>query len=146
MHYVFKKRIHEALHLGKIEGRLSVTIFTLEGISKPGQKNLLGGYKPKIAFTEEGLPNGSIHIGCSIGPDQTARPGNNGYLILIRSRNSVNYIPPSGARFHPLMVCLKGAETVHQLLLRRLQAVEGAVVEILFPQLIPEMLLRVEFG
>lgn len=51
MHHVFK-RIHEALRFGTIEGRLSETIFTLEGIAKAERKTLLGSYRPNIDFAE----------------------------------------------------------------------------------------------
>lgn len=79
MHASFQK-IHDALSRGDIEGRISETIFTLEGIARANRKNLLGGYKPKIAITEEVLQDGQIHIGLSIGPDAAAHPGNNPYL------------------------------------------------------------------
>jgi hypothetical protein len=81
MHASFKK-IHAALQSGQIEGRLSETVFTLEGIAKADRKNLLGGYKPKIDITEDVRPDGSIHLGFSIGPDLAAHPGNNSYLSL----------------------------------------------------------------
>lgn len=79
MHASFTK-IHGALHSGQIEGRLSETVFTLEGIARADRKNLLSSYKPKIGITEEVLPGGRIHLGFSIGPDLTAHSGNNSYL------------------------------------------------------------------
>jgi hypothetical protein len=79
MHASFKK-IHGALHSGQIEGRLSETVFTLEGIARADRKNLLSSYKPKIGVTEKVLPDGTIHLGFSIGPDLAAHPGNNSYL------------------------------------------------------------------
>lgn len=79
MHASFTK-INGALRSGQIEGRVSETVFTLEGIARADRKNLLSGYKPKIGITEEVLPDGTIHFGFSIGPDLTAHPGNNSYL------------------------------------------------------------------
>lgn len=79
MHSAFKK-INEALRLGQIEGRLSETVFTLEGIARADRKNLLSGYKPRIDIIPEVLPNGSIHLRFSIGPDRSAHPGNNSFL------------------------------------------------------------------
>ena len=79
IHASFQK-IHDALRNGEIEGRISETIFTLEGIARADRKNLIGGYKPKIAVTEEVLPDGQIRIGFSIGPDTNVHPGNNPYL------------------------------------------------------------------
>jgi hypothetical protein len=79
MHGSFKK-IHEALRNGQIEGRISETIFTLEGIARADRKNLLGGYKSEIKVVEEVLPDGQIHVGLSIGPDLAAHPGNNSFL------------------------------------------------------------------
>lgn len=79
MHASFTK-IHRALCGVQIEGRLSETVFTLEGIARADRKNMLSAYKPKIGITEEVLPDGRIHLGLSIGPDLTAHPGNNSYL------------------------------------------------------------------
>ncbi len=73
-------QINSALRSGKIEGRLSETVFTLEGIARSDRKNLLGGYKPKINVAAEELSDGLIRISCSIGPDHSAHPGNNSYL------------------------------------------------------------------
>lgn len=73
-------RINKALRSGQIEGRLSETVFTLEGIPRADRKMLLSAYKPKIEIIEEVMPDGTIHLGVSIGPDQTAHPGNNSFL------------------------------------------------------------------
>lgn len=80
MHLAFTK-INEALRLGRIEGRLSETIFTLEGIARLDRKSLLGSYKPRVNVSaEEVLSDGSMRIGLNIGPDRSAHPGNNSYL------------------------------------------------------------------
>jgi hypothetical protein len=73
-------RIHAALKNGQIEGRLSETVFTLEGISRSDRKKILSGYKPKIEINPDVLPDGTIHLSCSIGPDMSAHPGNNSFL------------------------------------------------------------------
>jgi hypothetical protein len=74
------EKIHSALQNGEIEGRLSETVFTLEGIARADRKNLLSSYKPKIDITENVHPDGKIQLGFSIGPDLAAHPGNNSFL------------------------------------------------------------------
>lgn len=76
------KKIHAALQNGEIEGRLSETVFTLEGIARADRKKLLGGYKPKIGMTQDVRQDGTIELGFSISPDLTAHPGNNNHLNL----------------------------------------------------------------
>lgn len=78
--YASFRKIYNALRGGEIEGRISETIFTLEGIARADRKNLLGSYKPKVAVTEEVFPDGQIHIGFSIGPCMATHPGNNPLL------------------------------------------------------------------
>lgn len=78
--YASFMRINGALRDGQIEGRLSETVFTLEGIARADRKNRLIAYKPKIGFTEEVLPDGTINIIFTMGSDPDAHPGNNTYL------------------------------------------------------------------
>lgn len=79
MHSSFVK-INNALASGQIKGRLSETVFTLEGIRRADRKNFIGSYKPKPTVTEEVLADGTIKLGFSLGPDKTAHPGNNSFL------------------------------------------------------------------
>lgn len=79
MHASFTK-IHGALRSGQIEGRLSETVLTLEGIARADRKNLLSTYESKTDITDKVLPDGRLHLRFSIGPDLTAHPGNNSYL------------------------------------------------------------------
>lgn len=79
MHSAFVK-INSALGSGKIEGRLSETVFTLEGITRSDRKKLLGSYKPKINIAEEVMPDGLSRIRLSIDSDPSVHPGNNQYL------------------------------------------------------------------
>lgn len=74
------KKIHDALRNGQIEGRISESIFTLEGIARKDRKKILVSYKPKIGRTEEVLPDVRINLGFRIGPDSAAHPGNNSFL------------------------------------------------------------------
>lgn len=72
--------IHDTLRAGKIEGRLSETVFTLEGIARADRKQFLANYQAAIGFTEGANPDGTLTLGISIGPDRSAHPGNNPYL------------------------------------------------------------------
>jgi len=73
-------RINQAIRDGEIGGRLSETVFTLEAITRVGRRAFFSGYKPKISFRESVLPDGTIQVDFSIGPDTAAHPGNNPYL------------------------------------------------------------------
>jgi hypothetical protein len=72
--------INAALNTKKIQGVLCETVFTLEGIARANRKNFLVTYRPKAKITEEELPDGTIKIGFSLGPDKVAHPGNNSFL------------------------------------------------------------------
>jgi len=104
MHASFQK-VHDALCNGDIEGRISETIFTLEGLARADRKNLLGSYNPKITVTEEELPDGQIRIGFSMGPDASAHPGNNPYLS--------SHLTDALALGFKLMHCYRVAEFVN---------------------------------
>lgn len=73
-------RINAALKSGMIRGVLCETVFTLEGIARADRKNFFVSYRPKAKVTEEELPDGTIKLGFSLGPDNSAHPGNNSYL------------------------------------------------------------------
>jgi len=79
MYSAFKK-INEALRVDQVEGRLSETIFTLEGIVRSDRKAFIGGYEPDIKIVEEQMPDGRLSVNFSIGPDRFAHPGSNTYL------------------------------------------------------------------
>ncbi len=72
--------INAALNTKKIQGVLCETVFTLEGISRVNRKNFLVTYRPKAKIKEEELPDGTIKIGFSLGPEKSAHPGNNPFL------------------------------------------------------------------
>jgi hypothetical protein len=44
------------------------------------------------------------------------------------------------------MVGFESTETDHQLVLQRFKALEGPIMEVFFPQLIPDVLLGIELG
>ncbi len=79
MHRSFTK-IHAALRNRQIDGRISETVFTLEGIVRADRRKLLASYKPKISAMEEMLPDGGVRLSLSIGSDPAAHPGNNSFL------------------------------------------------------------------
>lgn len=72
--------IHSALKTSRLQGVLCETVFTLEGIARADRKNFLMAYRPKVKSTEEELPDGTIKLGLSLGPEVSAHPGNNSYL------------------------------------------------------------------
>lgn len=67
-------------------------------------------------------------------------------VILIRNRNSINNPVPSGNAFDPFWNVFHIAQCVDEMVFQRVDAVEYTVVKILLAQLIPEMLLWVQFG
>ncbi|WPG39210.1 hypothetical protein [Variovorax sp. EBFNA2] len=78
--YAALVKINAALKSGAIVGVLCETVFTLEGIARADRKNFLVAYRPKVKITEEELPDGTIKLGLSLGPERSAHPGNNSYL------------------------------------------------------------------
>ena len=52
-------------------------------------------------------------------------------LILICSRNSINNPIPSGNTFDPFVLQFEGSERVDQVILQRIERIEGFVVEAL---------------
>lgn len=74
------RKIRNSMKSGDIIGRLSETVFTLEGIQRAKRKAALGGYRPKINIDEDTGPDGQIKLTLRIMPDRKAHPGNNPFL------------------------------------------------------------------
>ena len=73
-------KINSALTAGKISAFVSETIFTLEAIKKTARQQILATQKSKCSCTESQLPDGTIKLSFTIGPDAGSHPGNNHYL------------------------------------------------------------------
>ena len=67
--------IREAIISSKIVALLSETIFTIEQIKRTDRASFISSYKPNIDFDEKVNPDGSIALGFSIRPNQSAHPG-----------------------------------------------------------------------
>ena len=65
---------------------------------------------------------------------------------LIRIRNGINNPVPGGNAFYLGRRVLEIAESLDEVILQGLDAVEGAVVEMFLAQLVPEMFLGIQFG
>lgn len=73
-------KINESIKNGETLATLAETVFTLEAIEKSGRQKFLSDYKQEIKTTVSELPDGTIKMSLSIGPDNNAHPGNNHYL------------------------------------------------------------------
>jgi len=74
------KTIRKAIDEKKIIPFLCETIFTIEAIKRKDRKEFFSDYKANINSSVEEGENGEIKLSFSIGPDETAHPGNNSYL------------------------------------------------------------------
>ena len=92
----------------------------------------------------EDVPEIRTFLADSIGASRN-KPAQRPDIILNRIRNRVNYVLPSGNGFHQRMVRLKGTKVGDQPVFQRPQTVKDPVVKILLPQLVPEVLLRIQF-
>ena len=73
---VFKK-INGEITVGEISPFLAETTFTLEAIRKADRKSALSSYSPVVSCSEKVLPDGTIKLSLSIGPDKSTHPRNN---------------------------------------------------------------------
>ncbi|MBD3276685.1 MAG: hypothetical protein GF388_00140 [Candidatus Aegiribacteria sp.] len=72
--------IRDAIIAGIVRGRLSESMFTLEGIMRNDRMRKLEEYTPKFDIVETIGNDGQVRITMSMGPDLTAHPGNTPYL------------------------------------------------------------------
>jgi large subunit ribosomal protein L30 len=69
------RRIHTALKDGRIQGYLSETLTTLEGIQNAQRGAYFASVRPKITTTPTALPGGWIKLAIRAEPDHTLHPG-----------------------------------------------------------------------
>ena len=68
-------RIHQHLKDKHIQGLLSETVATLEGVIRSNRCSYFSSTKPKVQFTETETPDGSISLQVRAGPDNSQHPG-----------------------------------------------------------------------
>lgn len=68
-------RIHQHLKGKHIQGLLSETVASLEGVVRSNRCSYFSSLKPKVEFTESETPDGSISLQVRAGPDNSQHPG-----------------------------------------------------------------------
>lgn len=75
------KRVNSAIQLGRAEGRLSETVFTLEGVQRADRKEYLARYKPEQRVSiSDSRGRGKIDVQFTIAASTIGHPGNSPYL------------------------------------------------------------------
>ena len=67
--------IHAAIQDGRITPFLSETVASLEGVTKAQRGAYFAAAKPNVSVTTTQLPDGTIKLGITMGPDNALHPG-----------------------------------------------------------------------